>query len=199
MVRTIGDEQLQFKKRARRRLIGAIALVTLMVLVLPLILDSESKPVSSDISIQIPPVNRGAFTSRVIPVPEKSDEAVAAEKAQKGENHAPPPPPPAAKPDNDRPAEPAKTTEEKTEKSAKSESKSGAYVVQLAAYSNSDKAKRLQQKLTASGFRAYTEVLKTAEGEKTRVRAGPYESREAAEKALNRMKTMGMNGVVTSR
>ncbi|MGH8744579.1 MAG: SPOR domain-containing protein [Burkholderiales bacterium] len=199
MARTIGDEQLQFKKRARRRLIGAIALVTLMVLVLPLILDSESKPVSSDISIQIPPMNGGAFTSRVIPVPEKSDEAVAAEKAQKAENHAPSSPPPAAKPDNDRPAEPAKTTEEKTEKPAKSESKSGAYVVQLAAYSNSDKAKRMQQKLTASGFRAYTEVLKTAEGDKTRVRAGPYESREAAEKALSRMKTMGMNGVVTSR
>jgi DedD protein len=57
----------------------------------------------------------------------------------------------------------------------------------------------MQQKLTASGIRAYTEVLKTADGEKTRVRAGPYESRDAAEKALDRMKALGMDGVVTSR
>ena len=197
MARTIGDEQLQLKKRARRRLIGAIALVTLMVVVLPLLLDGEPKPVSPDISIQIPPGNGGAFTSRVVPVPEKSGEAVAAEKVQKAENITPPPP--AAKPNTDKPAESAKTTEEKAEKSAKSESKSGAYVVQLAAFSNSDKAKRLQRKLTASGIRAYTEVLKTAEGEKTRVRAGPYESRDAAEKALERLKTLGLDGVVTSR
>ncbi|HVS26828.1 MAG TPA: SPOR domain-containing protein [Burkholderiales bacterium] len=197
MARTIGDEQLQLKKRARRRLIGAIALVTLMVLVLPLLLDGESKPVSPDISIQIAPWNSGAFTSRVVPVPEKSGEAVAAEKVQKAENIAPPPP--AAKPNTNKPAESAKTTEEKAEKSAKVENKSGAYVVQLAAFSNSGKAKQLQQKLTASGIRAYTEVLKTAGGEKIRVRAGPYESRDAAEKALERLKTLGMDGVVTSR
>ncbi|HSS46678.1 MAG TPA: SPOR domain-containing protein [Burkholderiales bacterium] len=199
MARTIGDEQLQLKKRARRRLIGAIALVTLMVLVLPLLLDGESKPVSPDISIQIAPGNGGAFTSRVVPVPEKSGEAVDAEKVQKAENIALPPLFPAAKPNTDKPTESAKTTEKKAGKSAKVESKSGAYVVQLAAFSNSDKAKQLQQKLTANGIRAYTEVLKTAGVEKIRVRAGPYESRDAAEKALERLKTLGMDGVVTSR
>jgi len=197
MARTISDEQLRLKKRARRRLIGAIALVTLMVIVLPVLLDGEPRPVSQDIKIQIPAQNGGSFASRVIPVPEKSGTAEAAVKPQKTEIAVPPPLPPASKPSPDK--ETATTAQGKNEKITKAESKSSVYVVQLAAFSNSDKAKQMQQKLTASGIRAYTEVLKTADGEKTRVRAGPYESRDAAEKALDRMKALGMDGVVTSR
>jgi DedD protein len=196
MARTISDEQLRLKKRARRRLIGAIALVTLMVVMLPMLLNGEPKPVSQDIVIQIPAQNGGSFASRVIPIPEKSGTAEAAVKPQQIETTTPPPPP-APKPSADK--ETATTAQGKNEKTPKAESKSSAYVVQLAAFSNSDKAKQLQQKLTASGIRAYTEVLKTADGEKTRVRAGPYESRDAAEKALDRMKALGMDGVVTSR
>ncbi|MGH8751178.1 MAG: SPOR domain-containing protein [Burkholderiales bacterium] len=176
MARTVSDEQLQFKKRARRRLIGAIALVILMVIVLPLLLDSESKPVSPDISIQIPPRNNGSFTSRVVPA------APADAPAQKDAVLPLPAP---------QPAKPAAPAIDKTG--------SKAYVVQLAAFSSGEKAKQMQQKLAASGVRAYTEVLKTAEGEKTRVRAGPYDSQEAAEKALDRLKTLGIDGVVTSR
>ena len=38
MARTISDEERQLKRRARRRLIGAIVLVTAMVVVLHLVL-----------------------------------------------------------------------------------------------------------------------------------------------------------------
>jgi DedD protein len=48
------DPVLPEKKRARRRLIGAIALVLAAVIGLPMILDSEPKPLSEDITIQIP-------------------------------------------------------------------------------------------------------------------------------------------------
>ncbi|KIF82267.1 SPOR domain-containing protein [Noviherbaspirillum autotrophicum] len=48
------DPVLPEKKRARRRLVGAIALVLAAVIGLPMILDSEPKPVADDISIQIP-------------------------------------------------------------------------------------------------------------------------------------------------
>ena len=48
------DPLLPQKKRARRRLIGAIALVLAVIIGLPMILDSEPKPLSSDIAIQIP-------------------------------------------------------------------------------------------------------------------------------------------------
>lgn len=42
------------KKRARRRLIGAIALVLAAIIGLPMLLDSEQKSVPDDIAIQIP-------------------------------------------------------------------------------------------------------------------------------------------------
>ena len=203
MARTIGDEQLQLKKRARRRLIGAITLVTLMVVVLPMLLDGEPKPVSQDINIQIPAQNGGSFASRVIPVPEKTGTAEAGVRPQQTETAAPPPPP-APKPGADK--EPVKTAgREKPEKIATAEnksaaeSKSGAYVVQVAAFAHKDNAKQLQQKLSASGIRSYTEVLKTAHGEKIRVRAGPYENRDAAEKVLDQLKALGLNGVVTPK
>lgn len=48
------DPVLPEKKRARRRLVGAIALVLAAIIGLPMILDSEPKPLSDDISIQIP-------------------------------------------------------------------------------------------------------------------------------------------------
>lgn len=48
------DPMLPEKKRARRRLIGAIALVMTAVVVLPMVLDSEQKPLADDIAIQIP-------------------------------------------------------------------------------------------------------------------------------------------------
>ena len=47
--------------------------------------------------------------------------------------------------------------------------------------------------------RVYTEPLASPEGKKTRVRAGPFTSREAADKALDKLKRIGVNGVVTAR
>jgi DedD protein len=61
------DPTLPEKQRARRRLVGAIALVVAAVIVLPMVLDSHPKPVTDDISIDIP--------SRPAPrVPHKSTE-----------------------------------------------------------------------------------------------------------------------------
>ena len=48
------DPTLPEKQRARRRLVGAIALVVAAVIVLPMILDTHPKPVTDDIAIDIP-------------------------------------------------------------------------------------------------------------------------------------------------
>ena len=48
------DPVLPEKKRARRRLGGAIALVLAAVIGLPMVLDSEPKPIAEDIAIQSP-------------------------------------------------------------------------------------------------------------------------------------------------
>ncbi|WP_176015420.1 SPOR domain-containing protein [Burkholderia sp. BCC0398] len=57
------DPTLPEKQRARRRLVGAIALVVAAVIVLPMVLDSHPKPVTDDIAIDIP--NRPAHQSVV--------------------------------------------------------------------------------------------------------------------------------------
>ena len=57
------DPMLPEKKRARRRLIGAIALVLAMVIVLPMIFDSKPRPLADDIAIQIPSKDGGKDTA----------------------------------------------------------------------------------------------------------------------------------------
>ena len=62
------DPVLPEKKRARRRLVGAVALVLAMIIGLPMIFDSEPKPVSEDIAIQIPSKDKpGALVPATAP------------------------------------------------------------------------------------------------------------------------------------
>ena len=82
MAKSTSDEELQLKKRARRRLVGAIALVTVVAVFLPMVLDHEPKPTNHDVSIQIPSPNAGTFTSKIVPVPAIPQSA----------KNAPPPP-----------------------------------------------------------------------------------------------------------
>lgn len=50
----LNEQELQFKKRARRRLVGALALVLLMMIILPLVLDDRANKVpAEDIAINI--------------------------------------------------------------------------------------------------------------------------------------------------
>ncbi len=61
--KTGADPILPEKKRARRRLVGAIALALAVAVGLPMLLDSEPKPLSSDIDIRIPSKERVAAPS----------------------------------------------------------------------------------------------------------------------------------------
>ena len=54
------------QRRARRRLVGAIALVVLVVIVLPIVLDTEPSPIGQDLVIQIPSQEAGKFNTRVL-------------------------------------------------------------------------------------------------------------------------------------
>lgn len=56
MANPVNDDELQLKKRARRRLVGAIVLVLLVVVFLPMVLDEERKPLPGNVVIQIPPL-----------------------------------------------------------------------------------------------------------------------------------------------
>ena len=211
MARAISDEELQLKRRARRRLIGAIVLVTVIIVVLPMVLDTEPKPVTRDITVRIPSPDSGTFTSKVLPAPK---DAKLASKAADGKA--------AAKPTEERkavaassdPASPEsvkeapRATAKETPKPAKAApakapklaaAPEGQFVVQVIALADAEKAKQMQTKITAAGIKAYTEIVKTAKGDVTRVRAGPFATREAAETARAQLKAIGMSGNVTTR
>ena len=204
MARAISDEELQLKLRARRRLIGAIVLVTAMVVVLPMVLDTEPGPVSQDITVQIPSTDAGAFTTKVAPPPAPKIAETKAAKPQAEEKIAAAPEPakekpkPAVKPEAAKPAKAPAKPAAKTVKPA-SKPAGGQFVVQVIALADAEKAQRMQQQIAAAGIRSYTEIVKTVKGDVTRVRAGPFPTREAAEKARDQLKSLGMNGNITTR
>ncbi|MGY8848185.1 MAG: SPOR domain-containing protein, partial [Burkholderiales bacterium] len=69
--------------------------------------------------------------------------------------------------------------------------------VQLGAFSDATKAKNQQRSLESNGIKkAYTEMIKNENIEVTRVRVGPFSTREAAEKEQKKLKELGVNGVV---
>jgi len=69
----------ELKRKARRRLIGAIFLALAAATLLPLLLEQEQKPLGDDVSVQIPPVDEGKFISRL--TGEKGKEAPPQPKA----------------------------------------------------------------------------------------------------------------------
>jgi len=75
---TGNDPMLPEKKRARRRLVGAIALALAAAVGLPMLLDSQPKPLAGDIAIQIPPKDKAA----PLPMPAEPSPAPAADAAR---------------------------------------------------------------------------------------------------------------------
>ncbi len=82
--RVVPDPVLPEKKRARRRLVGAIALAMAVAVGLPMILDSEPKPLATDIDIRIP--SKDKAPPQPLPGP-----VAAAETLDKSEEIVPPP------------------------------------------------------------------------------------------------------------
>lgn len=230
MARNVSDEELQLKKRARRRLVGAIVLVTAVAVVLPMILDSEPKPATQSINIQIPSPEAGVLSAKPAPLKPAEKPAVAAEPAA-----AEPVPPPKAEtkaePKAESKPEPTVATKPEAAVVAKAEPKvepkavpkpqsapspakpaakteapaktkapaTGAFVIQVAALSDAAKAKELQAKISGGGLKAYTEIVQTSKGPVTRVRVGPYASREAAEKARTSLQRLQLDGKVVPK
>jgi DedD protein len=218
MARPISDEELQLKKRARRRLVGAVVLVTAVAVILPMVLDSEPRPVTQNVDIQIPSPDSGEFK------PKAGTSAAAPRAAVAPEAGTPikgmPPAPAAAARDASKTPAPAAVAEVKPAEDKASEAKdetksaardasrtatidgatvSGAYVVQVAALADAARVKQLQKQMTAAGVKTYTEAVTTKSGEITRVRAGPYATREAAESARNALKKAGLDGKVVAK
>ncbi|MBV8621919.1 MAG: SPOR domain-containing protein [Herbaspirillum sp.] len=260
------DPLLPEKKRARRRLIGAVALTLAVVIVLPMILDSEPKPLNEDIAIQIPSKDQPASALAQPAATDAKQASAAATLDQKEEivepasiapepataapaaavtQPAPPPvaavaPPkvvekPAPKVEEKKPAvaerkeepkkeaakpkaaatptapagnddaaralailegKPAATAATAAPAEKKPAATGGRFVIQVAALATQDKVNELRNKLSAAGIHSFTQKIATEGGERTRIRVGPFASREEAERMGGRIKKLGLNATV---
>jgi len=136
------------KRRGRRRLVGAVALVLAAVIVLPMVFDPEPRGTAPAVGVRVPAEDETPFTPKPAPV---------------------------------KKAEPVKKAVDE-------------FVVQVGAFSNPQTA---ISKLQSAKVPHYTEPM---QGNLTRVRAGPFATREAAEKALEQLKGLGFQpGAVTTK
>lgn len=237
------DAQLQLAKRARRRLVGAVAFVSVVAVVLPMVMDNEPRQAMQDVEIRIPGQDEKPFAPKFAVEPVAPPEAKPAAAPVVAKPEAPPnarvvevvrdkePAEPAARM-SEKPAEsvpvkpPAKPADKVAEKPvskpadkpvAKGDeakraaailagqsgeapaAKGSEYLVLIGAFSSEANVRNLKAKLAEQGIKVFTEPLDTPQGRKTRVRAGPFASREAADKALAKMQKIGVSGVVTAR
>ncbi len=261
------DPALTQKKRARRRLVGALVLGAAAAIVLPLVLDSEPRQTIADVEIEIPP-REAALPAIEPPVhPEVAVPPAAASPVDDALVPAPPQSPVAAKsdPKSDPKSEPksepkpaietakenarldakaggtaaaeprsaSKVAVAKANADAKSASQGDAsaakpqnavkpapaaaaksmpaspspgsasaapagtrFALQIGAFANAGSARAQLDKARRTGLRAYTESVNTAQGERTRVRVGPFPTREEAEKARAKLKLAGIDSAV---
>ena len=227
----------ELRRKARRRLVGAVVLALAAAVALPLLLENEPKPLGDDVSIQIPPVDTGKFVNPLSPAaapdaklkgnksaagsgetarapqPSAANEPTKAEPAKteptktepaKQEPTQPAPPPSVPTPATPEPKPAPIPVEPKADAkplpsadaSPEAQKSTGAFVVQVAAFSDRFGARSLVAKLKKGGFPGYIETVSTDKGTLHRVRVGPYPSREVADAARTRLKTAGFPGVV---
>jgi len=70
------------------------------------------------------------------------------------------------------------------------------FVVQIGAYSDDTKVKEVRAKLEKAGYTTYIHVAKTKEGKRTRVRIGPFATREEAQKIVGKVKSLNFNAAL---
>lgn len=192
-------------EQLKKRLVGAIVLVALAVIFVPMLLEGdkrsgipmfgsnvpeppENRVGMVDIPLQVPPPP--AYAPVVVerelppePAPAAAPEPVPAPVATPA---APPPPKPAA------PVQPVKPADVVTAKPAAGES----WAVQVGSFSEQANAIRLRDSLRGKGYPAYVEQVKLASGTSYRVRVGPTLSRTDAEAIQAKLAKFDQRGIV---
>jgi DedD protein len=209
------------RTRARRRLIGAAVLVGVGIIGFPLLFETQPRPIAVDIPIEIPardnapPLKLPAEKGSAATAPRAAG-AVVAEAVPPVEAAPPAAPPsaPAASASAARPAAPAADLKGEAQRAqalldgkpvavaapvaAASAPKTPRFVVQAGAYTDAATLREARQKVEKLGLKTYTQVIETDSGARTRVRVGPFETREEAEKAASRIKSSGLAANVLS-
>jgi DedD protein len=205
------------RKRARHRLMGAVVLVLTAVVVFPLLVDKQPRPVAVDIPIEIPDKNKVRPLGTEVAEAQKDSQKTAPVAPETSSPSAPavsavPVAPvasvaaPAAK------AEEVLTTpESKVKEAARAEAllagkepanketsnkdapaNGERYIVQFGAYAENDKAQEARRKVESTGLKTYTHVIETKEGRRIRARVGPFASKAEAEQAADKIKKLDL-------
>jgi DedD protein len=210
MASPANTEASEVRRRGRQRLIGAIALVAILVVFVPMVLDSEPKAPREGPTMAIP----SKTDAPPLPPPPKAE--VKAEPKVEPPAVAPGP----AGAQSPEPAKVATVTPKTDAKSAESKAleppgskpappkaappapapaaapKLEGFAVQVGAFRDASKLDQARQKLAAAKVPHYTERVEAKDGAITRLRAGPYPTRDAAEAALATLKRAALEGKV---
>lgn len=211
MAKQLTDEEINLRRKLRRRLIGAAALMLAVVVVLPMVLDNEPKATGEDIDLRIPAADKvgefvpGKAAEEIVDMPASavvSESSIASAVAVVAPATVVAPSLPITRPASAVQAVPVakpvvkvpvKTAAVAPARAVTTVANGTGFVAQVGAYSNADTAKHELAKLKGWGFKAYTEKA----GDKIRVRVGPYAERDKAEKVMHMLEKHGLHPVVT--
>ena len=202
---TLSATEIELKRRGRRRLIGAATIGLLGIVFLPMIFDGEPKRISAgstlkkqEISVQVPtkegqPVLPTPSAVRAPPV------AVGADKATLSE-----PGKPAVDATADTAAVKAGAVASTADKSAPVVKPAPAVVdiakkgfaVQLGVFADADNARQTIVKMKEAKLPVFSESVPIKSGTATRIRVGPFATREKADSALAEVKLAGSDGKI---
>lgn len=70
------------------------------------------------------------------------------------------------------------------------------FVVQVGAFADAAKAREVRLKVEAAGLKTYTQVVKTSDGERTRVRVGPFADKGEATKAADKIRKLNLSAAI---
>jgi DedD protein len=193
-------EQIELRRKGRQRLVGAVALALAAVVFVPMLLDPEPRRERAEPLLAIPPRNDAPPLPAVM---KGTEQAVPAQPPKAAPDASPQPaaapqPPAAAKTAEPRAAEfkPAATKASPPQPEAKPSRpapKLEGFAVQVGAFKDESKLAQAREKVAATRIAHYTERLGGSAGELTRLRAGPFPTREAAEKAAAQLKRAGLD------
>jgi len=205
--------------KLKQRLVGAVVLVALAVILVPMILEGPEE--LGEPGSNLPPmpeaIIREPAEPLVLPPPEVTapeppqglaEAPATAEPTAKAPEPAQPSPEPVAE-ETAAGAEPAPAVETPAVKPAAPAAAPAAtasttppeltgWVVQLGSFSSEANATALRDKVRALGYAAFVQPAKTSKGTTYRVRVGPELERARAEKLRDELKQkLGMAGMVT--
>ena len=217
--------ELELKRRGRRRLIGAFTLGLLAIVFLPMLFDSAPKKDqanSREIAIQVPP--KEGLPPLPAPTPSTAPPAVATTPTPTP-TPAPPSAPLTASTASPAPTPPLATTAI-AKPEMKGEPKSAApaatpapvaksatpppiaapvkappllkqgFVVQIGAFKDAANAQQIVASMKEAKLPVFTDSIATSGGSVTRVRVGPFASKEKADSALAQVKLAGADGKI---